>query len=75
MSTATTTPRSRSSTAAMFAELKVAWQYDTGEEGNLETNPLIVGRVLFGYTYSGKVIALDAATGALLWTFDSGVQK
>ncbi|MGB6612192.1 MAG: PQQ-binding-like beta-propeller repeat protein, partial [Acidobacteriaceae bacterium] len=57
------------------SELKVAWQYDTGEKGNLETNPLIVGRVLFGYTYSGKVIALDGATGALLWTFDSGAKN
>ena len=32
------------------AQLQVAWQFDTGEKGNLETNPLIVGRVLFGST-------------------------
>lgn len=55
---------------ANVAQLRVAWTYDTGEKGNLETNPLIVGRTLYASTFSGKVIALDAATGKLLWTFD-----
>jgi quinoprotein glucose dehydrogenase len=54
-------------------KLKVAWTYDTGEPGGMETSPLIVGRVLFAYTPSQKVIALDAVTGTLLWKFDSGV--
>lgn len=54
--------------------LKVAWTYDTGEEGGLETSPLIVGRTLYAYTPSQKVIALDAVTGKLLWKFDSGVK-
>jgi glucose dehydrogenase len=53
--------------------LKQAWSYDTGEKGNLEVNPLIVGRTLYAYTVSQKVIALDAATGKLKWTFDSGI--
>jgi quinoprotein glucose dehydrogenase len=53
--------------------LKVAWTYDTGEPGGMETSPLIVGRVLFAYTPSQKVIALDAVTGKLIWKFDSGV--
>ena len=55
------------------AQLKIAWEFDTGEKGDIQTNPLIVGRTLFGYTPTGKVIALDAATGHLLWTFDSGI--
>ncbi|HZZ40881.1 MAG TPA: PQQ-binding-like beta-propeller repeat protein [Acidobacteriaceae bacterium] len=55
------------------ARLRLVWQYDTGEKGDLQTNPLIVGHTLFGYTPTGKVIALDAATGHRLWTFDSGV--
>ncbi len=54
--------------------LKVQWTYDTGEEGIIETNPLIVKRVLYAYTPSEKVIALDAATGKLLWKFDSGIE-
>lgn len=55
------------------ANLRAAWQFDTGETGGLETSPIIVGRVLYAYTPSQKVIALDAATGRLLWKFDSGI--
>jgi glucose dehydrogenase len=55
------------------AHLKIAWQFDTGEKGNIETNPLIVGRVLYTFTPSLKVVALDGATGKLIWKFDSGV--
>jgi glucose dehydrogenase len=58
---------------ANVGNLKLAWSYDTGEKGNLETNPLIVGRTLYAYTVSQKVIALDAATGKLKWKFDSGI--
>jgi glucose dehydrogenase len=58
---------------ANVGNLKLAWKYDTGEKGNLETNPLIVGRTLYAYTVSQKVIALDAATGKLKWQFDSGI--
>lgn len=55
-------------------KLKVAWTYDTGEQSvGMETTPLVVGRVMYGYTPSQKVIALDAATGELLWKFDSGI--
>jgi glucose dehydrogenase len=53
-------------------KLKVAWTFDTKEAGGLQTNPLIVGRVLFGFTPTQKVIALDAATGKSLWTFSTG---
>jgi glucose dehydrogenase len=55
-------------------KLKVAWTYDTGEEGILETNPVVIGRVLYAYTPSQKVIALDAVTGKLLWKFDAGAK-
>jgi quinoprotein glucose dehydrogenase len=53
--------------------LRVAWTYDTGESGGLQTSPLIVDSVLYGITPSQKIFALDAATGKLLWKFDSGV--
>jgi glucose dehydrogenase len=55
-------------------QLKLAWQFDAGEKGGLETTPLIVGRVLYAYTANSKVIALDAATGQLIWQFDSGIK-
>ncbi len=55
-------------------ELKVAWSFDTGEPGGLETSPIIVAGALYGITPTQKVFALDAATGKLLWKFDSGMK-
>src|SRR5215470_10457199 len=55
-------------------ELQVAWSFDTGEEGGLQTSPIVVGGVLYGITPTQKVFASDAATGKLLWKFDSGVK-
>ena len=54
-------------------KLQVAWKFDAGEEGGLETSPIVVGRVLYAYTATQKVIALDAASGKLIWKFDSGI--
>ena len=57
----------------MCSELKQAWSFDTGEKGGLQDNPLVVGRTLYAYTPTQKIVALDAATGKLKWKFDSGV--
>ena len=58
-------------------KLEVAWKYDTGEKksGNygLETTPLIMDGVLYGLTPSQRVFAVNAATGKLLWRFDSHI--
>ncbi len=53
----------------------MAWAFDTGESGGLQTSPIIVGDVLYAYSPSQKVIALNAATGKLLWKFDPGAQE
>jgi quinoprotein glucose dehydrogenase len=53
--------------------LEIAWQFDTGEEGGLQTSPIVVAGVLYGITPTQKIFALDAATGKLLWRFDSGM--
>jgi glucose dehydrogenase len=54
--------------------LRVAWIYDTHQPGpGMETNPLVVDGVIYAYTATQQVIALDAATGKLLWKFDSGI--
>lgn len=59
------------------SRLRVAWTYDTEEKRagyyGLETTPLVIDGVLYGLTPSQKVFALNAATGRLLWKFDSGV--
>jgi quinoprotein glucose dehydrogenase len=54
--------------------LQLAWSYDTEEKGGLQTSPIIVDGVLYGMTPSLKPFALDAATGKLLWKFDSGIR-
>src|SRR5215831_19306479 len=60
--------------------LQVAWTYDTGEPGALQTQPVVVAGiagardVLYGYTPTHKAFALDAATGTALWTFDPGIK-
>lgn len=56
-----------------FKDLEVAWRFKTDALGpqpefNLQSTPLMVGGVL--YTTAGSrraVVALDAATGELLW--------
>ena len=53
--------------------LQVAWTFDTGEQGGLQTSPIIVGGVLYGITPTQKVFALNAATGMLLWKFNPGI--
>jgi quinoprotein glucose dehydrogenase len=58
---------------ANVKQLDLAWSYDTGETGGLQTSPLEVGGLLFGISPSQKVFAVDAATGELKWKFDSGI--
>ena len=54
-------------------QLQVAWTYDAGKSGGLQTHPLVVGRTVFIYTPTQKVVALDATNGTPIWTFDSGI--
>lgn len=53
--------------------LQVAWSFDTGETGGLQTSPLEVNGVLYGITPTQKIFAVDAANGKLKWKFDSGI--
>ena len=55
------------------ANLKLAWSYVSGEKGGLQTSPIIVDSVMYAYTPQKEVIALDAASGTLLWKFNPGL--
>ena len=59
--------------ASNVNQLQVAWTYDVSDgAGTLETNPIVVDGVLYGYTPAQKVFAVNAATGKQIWQFDSG---
>jgi len=56
-------------------ELGLAWSFATGTRRGMEATPLVVDGVLYATSSWSVVWALDAATGALLWTFDPEVPK
>jgi quinoprotein glucose dehydrogenase len=65
--------------AANVSHLQVAWTWKTGENplpngsrpGMFEVTPLMIDGVLYLSTPYNKVVALKAATGELLWSYDS----
>ena len=59
---------------ANVKQLKVAWSFDTGESGGLQSSPIVIDGVLFGISPTQKIFALDAATGKPVWLFDSGIK-
>ena len=55
------------------AQLEVAWTYDSQDAfqgSEMQSNPIVVGGAVYVTTPTLKVAAVDAATGALLWSFD-----
>lgn len=67
-------------------QLEVAWEWETGEKplsgprlpvpgrgvrpGSFENTPLVINDTMIVTTSYNRVVALDAATGEELWTFD-----
>ncbi|WP_345231881.1 PQQ-binding-like beta-propeller repeat protein [Olivibacter ginsenosidimutans] len=47
--------------------LHVAWEYHSGDSGQVQCNPIMVDTVLYGITASNYVFALNAVTGKELW--------
>jgi len=54
-------------------DLKLAWTFDSGDAfpgSEMECNPIVVDGILYATTPKLRLIALDAATGKLLWSFN-----
>ena len=59
-------------------KLKVAWTFDSGDAfpgSEMQCNPIVVHGVLYATTPKLRVIALDAATGKLRWSFDPNADR
>ena len=55
-------------------KLTEAWRYDTADgQGASQTQPIVVDGVLYGITPKHKTVAVNAATGKLLWQWTSGL--
>ena len=51
-------------------QLKEVWRYeDSTEGGGVYFNPVMMDNRVIGLMPSNKLVALDAATGKLLWEF------
>jgi glucose dehydrogenase len=48
--------------------LEVAWSYSTGDNNPYSFNPIVVDGVMFVLAKNNSIVALDAATGAEIWT-------
>ena len=58
---------------ANVARLQLAWSYDAHDAFNdseMQSNPIVVDGVLYATTPKMRVVALDAATGREIWSFD-----
>ncbi len=58
---------------ANVASLHVAWRYDSHDEfpdSEMQCNPVVADGVLYATTPRLRVVALDAATGHQLWSFN-----
>ena len=50
--------------------LEVAWTYKVGANNRLRFNPIVVDDVMYVLGKDRAIVALDAATGKPLWTYD-----
>ncbi|MFZ0418106.1 MAG: PQQ-dependent dehydrogenase, methanol/ethanol family [Candidatus Sulfotelmatobacter sp.] len=57
------------------SQLKLAWSYDLDTHRGQEATPLVVDGVMYFTSAWSKVFALDAGTGAMLWSYDPKVPR
>ena len=54
--------------------LKVAWQYEAPDSGQMQMNPIVVDTFLYGVTAALRVVALHAGTGKEIWRYGDSLQ-
>ncbi|MEJ0006723.1 MAG: PQQ-binding-like beta-propeller repeat protein [Steroidobacteraceae bacterium] len=53
-----------------WERLGLAWEFQPGTNRGMEATPIVVDGVMYTSGVAGRVYALDAATGHLLWKFE-----
>nr|WP_310523733.1 PQQ-dependent dehydrogenase, methanol/ethanol family [Polymorphobacter sp.] len=61
--------------AGNVGKLGLAWSYDLDTNRGQEATPLVIDGTMYTTTAWSKVVALDAATGKVKWTYDPEVSK
>ncbi|MFC4312666.1 PQQ-dependent dehydrogenase, methanol/ethanol family [Steroidobacter flavus] len=59
--------------AGNVGQLELAWFHDLDTNRGQEATPIVVDGVMYTSTAWSKVVALDAASGKALWTYDPQV--
>lgn len=62
-------------TAENAGQLGLAWSYDLGSRRGVQATPVVVDGVMYVTASWSVVHAVDARTGARLWTFDPEVPR
>ncbi len=75
----------RQITPANVAHLELAWEHRSGDirkagegvgtQSSLQVTPIVIGSRMYYCTPFNRVFALDAASGAEVWTYDPGVDR
>lgn len=50
--------------------LGLAWEFATGTDRGMEATPIVIDGVMYFSAQAGRVFALDARSGKLLWKFE-----
>lgn len=56
-------------------QLETAWEFRTGDVGQMQCNPLIIDGYFFAVTAVNEVVCLDARNGELIWHFAASDKK
>lgn len=62
-------------TADNVSQLQMAWEYRTGDFGEMQCNSLIIEGKLFTTTATNEVLCLDSRNGELQWKFAASEKK
>jgi alcohol dehydrogenase (cytochrome c) len=61
--------------AVNASKLHIAWMYQVDDSDGFETSPIVVDGIIYLTEPASGVVALDAATGRVLWSYHKEIPK